>query len=1150
MKAWFVKSNINGVFLIFISLLLAGVSKVTLANNLEHAWAIDEGTGSIVADSTGSNDGSVQGATWITTGYLENALQFNGVSDSVEISGSAINTMSSFSVAAWVKLDSTSGWQTAVSQDGVNLSGFFLQKTQFDKFAFSMLDSDSVTANVIRAEASFNPLPNTWYHLIGMYDATAQEIRLYVNGLLASNQSFTTPWSASGDTAIGRGQWLGENVDYFSGAIDEVKVYNDALSGTEAKNLFSTGNIQGALFSDDFNDGNDNDWTIYDGVWQINDNQYHVNSGPGYKSVADNVNVTDFEYEADITLNSSGNAGVIFRIINPSIGADSFSGYYAGIEDNGNITLGKMDNNWTLLQSVAAGIKTGVTYRLKVIAIGSNLQVYLDGIPQININDTSYTSGSIGVRSFMANSSFDNLIVKAASDGNSVWIEPVWTKGTAALMTDFSNNLSPDNVHQDYPRMQMTRTEWDNLNGIWQVKEGIAGEILPSNQNFPQAVLVPFAIESALSGVMQGWDHLWYRKVINIPTNWHDQRILLHFGAVDFESEVFVNGQSQGIHKGGYDSFSYDITDSLNSTGNQEIIVRVFDDTGASSQAIGKQAETPHDIFYTATTGIWQTVWMEPVPASHIDSIKLTPNIDNNTVSLIINVKGDTNDLLVDASITSEGMSVASAIAQNVGSEFTITIPNPTLWSPDNPFLYDLKIDLKNGNSIIDSVGSYFGMRKISIVADGGYQKMYLNNQFLFQRGPLDQGYWPDGIMTAPNDAALKYDLEITKKLGFNMTRKHIKVEPDRWYYWADKLGLLVWQDMPSRNLDLRGNEDVMWEQELQIMMEKLHNHPSIIMWVIFNEQWGQFLEEGSNRVTDWAISFDPSRVVSQTSGWEDYNGGHVKDSHCYPGPCVPTDAETAGRVKVNGEYGGITYEIPNHLWQIGGGHTYAGQVFDDLNFFESYGSKVKTLYEWKDTQGLSAYVYTQLTDVEGEENGLLTYDRKRIKGNDLARLKKLNQGIPLTFNDIVPSAKNQAISWQYTTTAPSAGWQAVEFNDSSWKTGDAGFGTVETPGTVVRTVWNTADLWMRQTFILDNLNSQQLDNLYFEIHHDDEALVYINGILAGEFNGYTSGYSHIKMTAAAKAALNLGGNNVISVHTHQTIGGQYADIGIVEMVQ
>ena len=709
----------------------------------------------------------------------------------------------------------------------------------------------------------------------------------------------------------------------------------------------------------------------------------------------------------------------------------------------------------------------------------------------------------------------------------------------APLLTKWAKDVSPQNSLPEYPRPQMVRHDWMNLNGLWQYSVAKEGEKPPIGKNLKGTILVPYPIESALSGVMKTADRLWYRRTFKIPEEWNDKRIILHFGAVDWETEIYINGKKIGEHRGGYDPFSFEITSSLMKGKEQELVVGVFDPTDAGDQPRGKQVRNPHGIWYTPTTGIWQTVWLEPVPDHYIYDLIITPNVDEKSLKLKVITK-DTDEIRATAFI---GQRIVATCEGKSGSDLSLPLDTVILWSPSNPFLYDLKIELIHNGKVHDEVASYFGMRKIHIRKDAlGIRRIMLNNKFLMQVGLLDQGFWPDGIYTAPTDEALKYDIEITKKLGFNMTRKHVKVEPERWYYWADKLGLLVWQDMPSGN-NKTPESKKHFEKELEHLIQTHKNHPSIIMWVVFNEGWGQFETE---RLTEWVKDLDPTRLVNNASGWTDKNAGDVMDIHNYPKPLSPK-AEPK-RAIVLGEFGGLGLAIPNHTWKKE--HWGYKGMQDNEQLTSTYETFLKKVYEYKDNPGLSAAVYTQITDVEVECNGLLTYDRAIIKP-DLNRISLANQGDfsklpPEPYQKVfLPTSRDNGQKWRYTFEPPEGNWQNPEYDDSHWKTGVGGFGNKGTPGSVVRTEWLSENIWLRQECVLKSIPEK---GLYLFVHHDEDAEVYLNGVLALRVEGWTSDYEQYEIFPEAKKALKPG-KNVIAIHCKQTDGGQYIDAGIVHLI-
>lgn len=577
-----------------------------------------------------------------------------------------------------------------------------------------------------------------------------------------------------------------------------------------------------------------------------------------------------------------------------------------------------------------------------------------------------------------------------------------WKPAGDKIKTVWAEKIDPNNVLPEYPRPIMERDKWQNLNGLWDYA------ILPMGQQEPQTfdgkILVPFAVESSLSGVQKKLGkekELWYRRTFTIPSDWKSKNVILHFGAVDWKAEVYLNNIKIGSHTGGYTPFCFDVTPFL-TAGNQKLVVKVWDPTSDSSIPRGKQVTNPNGIWYTPVSGIWQTVWLEPVNNKHIVGITPIANIDNNNLKVKVCTKNTESSDIIEVKLKDNNRVIASAKGV-VGQTLDIAIPNAKLWSPKSPFLYDLDVALIERGKSVDKVSSYAAMRKVSKKRDAnGIIRMQLNNKDIFHFGPLDQGWWPDGLYTAPTDEALKYDIVKTKDFGYNMIRKHVKVEPARWYTHCDRLGILVWQDMPNgdqgphwdmhhyfdgkevtRSIESEQNFRKEWKE----IMDYLMPYPSIAIWVSFNEAWGQFKTQ---EITEWTQYYDPSRLVNPASGGNHYlKVGDILDFHKYPSPeMMMYDNE---RITVIGEYGGIGMPLTDHLWQPDKNWGYvqfksAKEVTDE---YVKYGRQLLNLVK----SGISGGVYTQTTDVEGEVNGLITYDRKVIKVEE-DRIRKINQEI------------------------------------------------------------------------------------------------------------------------------------------------------------
>jgi len=774
-----------------------------------------------------------------------------------------------------------------------------------------------------------------------------------------------------------------------------------------------------------------------------------------------------------------------------------------------------------------------------------------------------------------------------------------WAPKTAPLMTRWAKDVAPDKVHPEYPRPQMSREHWLNLNGLWDY--AIADKAAAQPTAWAGQILVPFPVESALSGVMQtvGPDKkLWYRRTFHIPADaaWKDKSVLLHFGAVDWETTVWVNGHEVVRHRGGYDPFSADITPHLKAEGPNELIASVFDGSDDGYQPRGKQVRNPHGIWYTPTTGIWQTVWLEPVPKTYIRGVAIETNIEQASITVKADVVNPQPGWKLGIFLSSQPRpkdpaAPVSGMFNRVW-EFDLKAAHvihidkrglnltPHMWSPEHPHLIDIYVALvpdPQANllgfaqewmpkltgpgapepmpavTMADWVKCYTALREIAVGKDAkGVTRILFNGQPYFQYGPLDQGFWPDGLYTAPTDAALKYDIEMTKQYGFNMIRKHVKVEPARWYYWCDKLGMLVWQDMPSgdRNApwDPVGGHDgtelsrsaesaANFRHEWQHIIDALKPFPCIVMWVPFNEAWGQF---ETVAVTQWTQQYDPTRIVNCASGGNDFPVGDVVDVHRYPGPFAPQPE--ARRAAVLGEYGGLGLPLKDHTWQ--GEKNWGYRSFTtQAALTEAYLDLLDKLHPMIERDGLSAAIYTQTTDVEIEVNGLMTYDRaiEKIPVEVAAPAHaKLWHPAP-TFTPLVPTSEAAPQTWRFTLKSPADNWFAVDFDPTSWKESAGGFGESTTPGSHVNTEWKSNDIWLRREFTLKELPQSELR---VRMHHDEDAEVYLNGVLLKKVTGYTVDYQSYRVGSEAARALQPG-RNILAVHCHQTGGGQYIDVGL-----
>jgi hypothetical protein len=567
------------------------------------------------------------------------------------------------------------------------------------------------------------------------------------------------------------------------------------------------------------------------------------------------------------------------------------------------------------------------------------------------------------------------------------------------LTTTWGDKVNTKHPLPEYPRPQQVRAKWKNLNGPWQFGAAKKGEQPAFGKNLDEKIIVPFPVESQLSGLERHEDHMFYRKLVDVPKSWKigksgkGDRLKLNFGAVDYQATVWVNGKKVAEHTGGYTAFTADITDALKARGPQEIVVGVTD-TGGADQPMGKQSTNPGGIFYTQSSGIWQTVWMEPVAQASIDDVVTTPDIDTGTLAVTARSDDASGRARVEAVARDKHGKVVGRVSGPANKKLTLPVAKQHLWSPDDPYLYDLDVKLVDGRST-DRISGYFGMREIAVKKVGGYQKLVLNNKPIFSLATLDQGFWPDGLYTAPSDEALAFDLKAHKKLGFNAVRKHIKVEPARWFYHADKLGLLVWQDFVSGNITNETGQKAFVDQGMEAMRQH-HDSPAVIGNIVFNEGWGEWNREETGRIAEAVKEADPSRVVNTHSGVNccnskgDSGTGDIIDHHDYNNtdPAFPDEKRAA----MDGEHGGFTLRTPGHMWPGAPTVIYSG-VADKEALTDKYVENTEKFYLDQAGAELSGSVYTQITDLENELNGLYTYDRRELKV-DADRVREINRKV------------------------------------------------------------------------------------------------------------------------------------------------------------
>ncbi len=722
-------------------------------------------------------------------------------------------------------------------------------------------------------------------------------------------------------------------------------------------------------------------------------------------------------------------------------------------------------------------------------------------------------------------------------------ISQEWKPIEGKMMTSFGKKATINNAWQEYPRPQLVRNEWMNLNGLWEYA------IRPVEDKkvtkYDGKILVPFCVESTLSGVgkfVKKENNLWYKRTFIIPQNWEKKRILLHFGAVDYTTIVWINNKKVGEHKGGFTPFSFDITPYLQKQGEQEIIISVWDPVDEGYQPRGKQANNPSGIFYTSVTGIWQTVWLEPIEKTYIKQFYPTSDIDKKTITFNTTIENPKGNEMLFISVK-KGENIVAQIEGKAKETLTVHLEDVQLWSPDHPFLYDLEITLSQSGKIIDKVDSYCAVRKVSLGKNNnGQPAIMLNNKALFLYGTLDQGWWPDGLYTPPSEEAMQYDLVQLKEMGFNMLRKHIKVEPARLYYDCDRLGLLVWQDMPSgfKTTEEKINNRMPWdtvdwikpkeeallfEQELKDMIDNLRFFQSIIMWVNFNEGWGQYDTE---RIANWVKDYDSGRLVNAVSGWTDRNCGDIFDMHQYTSPCFEPHEKFPGRVVVLGEFGGLGLPIKDHLW-FTDRESWGYENFPELNSFTNKYIQLIQQLKAARYSGIAAAVYTQTTDVEGEVNGMLTYDREICKIDpQVARI--LHEDLYTTLPKVETISNDNQLSlnqiWvrdKAPSFTPNEQWELKE-GLVDMKKGD--------------------EMWFKKEFIIQ----EKADGYFLSVWACAEVEFFINGKLA--FSKYIDSWRHYE-------SINLSpyqdffheGENSIVIHVNCIRGAKPFDFGIFSYI-
>ena len=749
---------------------------------------------------------------------------------------------------------------------------------------------------------------------------------------------------------------------------------------------------------------------------------------------------------------------------------------------------------------------------------------------------------------------------------------------TPGMKTPWGEKVTPENAWREYPRPQMARGAWTNLNGLWHYAVTRDAPGVPSA--WDGEILVPFVIESSLSGVgrlLEPQDTLWYKRSFDADVQ-PGTRLLLHFEQADFRAMVFVNGVEAGVpHEGGQMPFTYDVTD-LVKKGANELVVSIWDPTTDFIGSHGKQTFKPRGCMYTRSSGLGGTVWLENVPATHITDYTVVPDIDAGTVSVTLQGAGNLSGAVGTVEVWRDGKELVKGTVSAWGKPVTLALPQPAaLWSPESPALYDLVLTLSDGAARTrDTVKGYFGMRKFELRKDpNGVLRFYFNNKARFIIGTLDQGWWPDGLLTPPSEEAMAYDILALKKMGFDMMRKHIKVEPRRYYALCDRLGILVLQDMPSGFSD-KEKRYGFYRRELKEMMDHLQKTPSIVMWVPYNEGWGQPGQFLTHATLMWTQRYDPTRLVDGPSGAHDWEGGaiwmkphrttqhlplgveeaaHAVDKHDY-GQRPKMHPLNPRRASFLGEFGGIGCRVEGHLWTTNAwGYGNTGRDVDRKAVqakFVSLMEHVAGLAEG----GLAGSVYTQTTDVEAEINGLLSYDRRVVKFDsavlaavhDKVRAAAARGLVPRTTRQLLSRLDPDSRAWAWTIEEPAAAWMQPSFDDSAWARACGGFGnkaiTRDHPHAKVNTDWSTKTIWLRRHFTYA-ARPEKLLRVTAEMFHDEDAEIYLNGRLILSVPGYNTDWTSFTIPLDAFAAAVKAGDNVLAVKVKQEVGGQYFDLGL-----